>query len=359
MIKKGVRQFLAIRAIASIVVLGAAFLAVQDTKAASLANVSIRLDRMAAGATTGGTVCARPIGAGTETTVKISFPAGFTVNGTASNWTVSTTNLPANPAGYTVAAWPGIATATLVATQDVTFPSTDLTPGTTIYCFNFNNNTTLTNATAGIDKIGVITTQAAGPSAIDTASYALATITDDTITVTATVPPNFSFAIAGGNTDTFSGNLSAGSVVSTAGKTATIITNASNGWVAWVKSASASGLTSQSTGANIPVAATVNDNAATVLTPGTSAYVVDVSFTDAGGGSTGVVSQASNYGAEFDGNGTTSGGSTETTFRPIAAASGITAGDTITLTERVAISALQQAASDYTDTLTLIAAGRF
>jgi hypothetical protein len=95
-----------------------------------------------------------------------------------------------------------------------------------------------------------------------------------------------------------------------------------------------------------------------LISAGTSSYGLDVTFTDAGGGSTGVVSQNNDFGKEFDGD-TTHVGTPSTTFQPIAAASGITAGDTVTLTERVAISALQAAASDYTDTLTVIAAGRF
>ncbi|MEI7891191.1 MAG: hypothetical protein WCI36_04475 [bacterium] len=348
--QKVVKNLSIFNLIAIIVAVAAPFFATQNAQAGGLGQLSIRLDRMAAGATTGGTVCARPVTVDTETLVMVTFPTGFTVNPTATNWTVTTTNIPSG-----TTAWPGIGTATLVAGQSVTFPSTDLTIATT-YCFNFSGTTTLTNATAGIDKVGSVTTQKAGPTTIDSSQFALATITDDTIIVSATVPPNFSFALSG-NTDTL-GTLSASSVSSSAGKTATIITNASNGWVAWVKSASASGLTSASTGANIPFIGTAADNTVALISAGTSSYGLDVTWTDAGGLSTGVVSQAANFGQEFDGD-ATHVGTPSTTFQPIAAASGITAGDTVTLTERVAISALQASASDYTDTLTVIAAGRF
>jgi len=348
--QKVVKSFSIINAVAMLVAIAAPFFAVQNAQAAGLANLSVKIDRMAAGVATGGTVCASPITVDTETLVKVTFPSDFTVNATATNWTVSVTNIPSG-----TTAWPGILTATDVTSKSVTFPSDDLSVGTT-YCFNFLNNTTLTNATAGTSKIGSVTTQKAGPTTIDSSSFALTTITDDTITVTAAVPPTFAFSIAGGNTDNFTGDLTTG-VVSTSGKTATIATNATNGWVAWVKSANA-GLNSASTGASIPAAATANDNTATVL--GTNkGYVVDVSWTDSATATTGAVSQASNYGMEFDGDGSTSGGSPETTFRSIAAADGITDGDTITLIERASISALQKAASDYTDTLTIIAAGRF
>lgn len=323
----------------------------QKAEAANLSEAYVRLDRLKASTATGGTVCAKSTTVSVETTVKVTFPASLTVNGTAANWTTSVTNLPA---GST--AWIGIGTATLVAGQDVTFPSGNMVVGT-LYCFNFSGTNTLTTGTSGNDQVGIITTQLAGPTAIDIASYALAVITDDQIVISAVVPPLFSFSLAGGNTDAFTTNLSTG-VVSTSGKTFTVTTNAANGWVAWVKSATANGLTSASTGANIPAAITANDNTPTVL-GANKGYVVDVDFTDSATATTGTVSQASDWGAEFDGDGATSGGTAETTFRPIASADGVTDGDTVTLTERASISALQKAATDYTDTLTVVAAGRF
>lgn len=318
--------------------------------AVNLAQAYVRLDRLKAETTTGGTVCAKATSTATEATVTVTFPTGFTVNATAANWTVTTTNLPP-----TSTAWPGIGTATTVASQVVTFPSTDLTVGT-LYCFNFSGTTTLTTGTAGNDKLGTIITYASGPTEIDRANYALSIISDDQIVVTAVVPPLFSFAL-NGNTDAFTANLSTG-VTSTTGKTATMTTNAANGWVTWVKSASANGLTSASTGAHIDHALTENDDAPTVV--GTiKGYVLDVAITTDSSDGDGTVTQAAGYGAEFDGNDTTSGGSMETTFRAIAASSGTTGGDVLTLKERASITAYQEAAVDYTDTITVVSAGRF
>ncbi len=319
-----------------------------NTQAANLQQGYVRLDRLAASTTTGGTVCAKPTTAGTETTVKVTFPTGFTVNSTASNWTTTTTNLPS---GATI--WPGIGTASSVSGQDVTFPSTDLTVGT-LYCFNFSGTSTLTTSTAGNDKSGVITLQAAGPTTIDSGSYALSIVSNDQIVVTATVPPTFSFALSG-NTDTFTSNLST-TTTSTSGRTVTISTNGASGWVAWVKSANA-GLNSTGTGASIATAGSV-DNTPTDLAS-TTGYVLDVDITTDSATGTGTVSQASNFGAEYAGANTTSGGTLSTTFQPIAAASGTTDGDVLTLTERAKITAVQAAANDYTDTLTVVAAGRF
>lgn len=317
-------------------------------KAGNFEQVYIRLDRLADSATTGGTVCAQADTAGTEADVQVAFPTGFTVNTTASNWTVTTTNLPSG-----ATAWPSIATATAVSGQTVTFPSGDLVVST-LYCFNFSGTSTLTNATAGDDKTGTITTRTSGPATIDSSSYALSIVSNDQIVVTATVPATFSFALSG-NTDTFTGNLST-TTTSTSGRTVTIATNAASGWVAWVKSANAA-LNSASTGASIATAGSV-DNAPTDLASSTG-YVLDVNVTTDSGTGTGTVSQASNYGAEYNGTNTTSGGTLSTTFQPIAASSGTTDGDVLTLIERAKISAVQAAATDYTDTLTVVAAGRF
>lgn len=318
--------------------------------AANLAQAYIRLDRIKAATATGGTVCAKPTTLSTEAFVQVTFPMGFTVAATPANWTTTATNLPTG-----ATAWPGIGTATAAAGQVVTFPSTDLTVGT-LYCFNFSATNTLTTSTAGNDKVGIITTRTSVPADIDTANYAMSIISDDQIVITAVVPPLFSFVLSG-NTDAFTANLSTG-VVSTTGKTTTITTNASNGWVTWVKSATANGLTSASTGANIAHAATANDDTPTIL-GANKGYVLDVAITTDSGNGTGTVTQAAGYGAEFNGNDTTSGGSMETTFRPIAASSGTTDGDVLMLTERASITAIQQAATDYTDTITVVSAGRF
>ncbi|NTW75716.1 MAG: hypothetical protein HGB34_02330 [Candidatus Moranbacteria bacterium] len=316
--------------------------------AAGLELAMVRLDRLSASTATGGTVCARPDSTATESSIRVTFPTGFTVNTTTSNWTATTTNLPSG-----ATAWPGIGTATTVSSQDVTFPSSDLTPST-LYCFNFAAASTLTTGTAGNNQTGVITTQSSGPTTVDASGYALSVVSSDQIAVSATVPATFSFALSG-NTDTFTTDLST-TTTSTAGRTVTIGTNAASGWVAWVRSANAA-LSSVSTGASIATAGTV-DNSPTDVSA-TTGYVLDVDITTDSGTGTGTVSQASNYGSEYAGANTTSGGTLSTTFQPIAASSGTTDGDVLTLTERARITAVQAAATDYTDTLTVVAAGRF
>ncbi|MCE9643616.1 MAG: hypothetical protein K8Q97_04895 [Candidatus Andersenbacteria bacterium] len=317
-------------------------------QATSFTQAYLRLDRMKASTATGGTVCAKPVTTATEADVKVVFPTGFTVNGTAGNWTVTTTNLPSG-----ASAWLGIGTATAVSSQTVTFPSSDLTVGT-LYCFNFTGTSTLTTSSAGSSKTGTITTTTSAPADIDLTSYATAVVSDDQIVVSAVVPAIFTFALSA-NTDSFTGNLST-TTTSTTGVTTTVATNAQAGWIQWVKSANAA-LSSSTASASIATAGTV-DNSPTDLAS-TTGYVLDVDVTTDSGTGSGTVTQASNYGAEYNGTNSTSGGTLSTTFQPIAASDGTTDGDVLTLTERAKISAVQAAASDYTDTLTVVAAGRF
>ncbi len=321
---------------------------VEKAEAAGLTLAMVRPDRLVSSTATGGMICAKSTTVDVETQVKVTFPTGFATVDTPANWTVTTTNIPSD-----ATAWIGIGTATAATGQDVTFPSGDMVVGT-LYCFNFVATSTLTtHATPGNNYTGTITTQKAGPTTIDTSAFALSVVSNDQVVVSATVPATFSFSLPT-NTLTFLSNLTTTPVL-TGTSVATITTNASSGWVAWVKSANAA-LNSASTGATIASSGSASDNTVTDVSA-TNGYFLDVAFTDSGTG-TGTVSQAANYGQEYNGD-ATHGGTLSTTFQPVAASTGTTDGDTLTFTALAKISAVQAAASDYTDTLTIIAAGRF
>ncbi len=314
--------------------------------AAQLSEAFVRLDRLAASTATGGTVCTKmTTTAGTDAKLVITFPAGFTVSSTAGNWTVTTTNLPLG-----ATAMPGINTATGVSSQTVTFPISDISSAATLYCFNFSGTTTLTNTTAANDLTGTILVTTSGDVTIDSGSYALSIITNDQVAVSATVPATFSLAL-GTNTQAL-GTLSTGSVSSGSGVSVTVSTNAANGWIGWVRSANA-GLDSAVTGDSIDATGSIDD-APSSLSAGTEGYVIDANLTtDGTNGGTLTVD------AEYNGGDTSSGGTPSTTFQEFATADGPASGDIITLIPRVAISGLNQAATDYTDTLTIVAAGHF
>lgn len=156
---------------------------INSVQAAQFSQSFLRLDKTKISFPVSGTLCVKPSSAtaGVESKVSITFPQGFTINTTASNYTVTTTNLPA---GATT--WPGIGTASSVSGQIVTFPSSDLT-GSTLYCFNFSSSNSQISSTTG-QKNGTVATQNASGETIDTASYALSITSSDQIEVAASVP---------------------------------------------------------------------------------------------------------------------------------------------------------------------------
>ena len=320
-------------------------LIIGSAKAADLSRAFVRFDRMKVSTATTGTVCANPSTVGTEADVQVTFPSSYTVSGTAGNWTVSTTNL-AWPTGGT--AWPGIGTASGVSGQVVTFPSTDLVVGT-LYCFNWTNSAALSiKAAASASNSGTITTRASGPTTIDSANYSTASITDDQIVVTASVPQTFSFALSA-NTDAL-GALSTGSVtVSGTPRTATVNTNAKNGWYVWAKDAN-TGLNSASAAATI---ASTTPGSNSTLSAGTEGYNTGVTTSQVGGSGSITVATA------FVGGLTGKGGGLDTTLRTLASSNGTADTAVLTLTNNAAIGATTSAATDYTDTITVVGAGLF
>ena len=319
----------------------------QSAHAASLSEVFVRFDRMEISTATTGTVCAKPATSATEASVVVTYPTGYTL-GVASTFTVSTTNL-AWPSGGT--AWPGINTATNVTGQAVTFPSTTLTVGT-LYCFNWTNSAAVTVASsANSSNLGSVTTQDSTPTTIDTAQYTTASLTNDQIVVTATVPSAFSFALSG-NTDSL-GSLSTGSVTpSPTPRTVTVNTNANSGWMVWTKDTSA-GLNSAS--ASHTIASNCSSGAGTnsTLSAGTEGYNTGVTSSQVGGSGTITVA------TPFVGGSLGKGGGLCTNLQTLASSGGTANTAVLTLTNNVAIGATTPEASDYTDTITVVGAGLF
>jgi hypothetical protein len=312
-----------------------------NVQAAALNQVMVRFDRMQTSTATTGTVCAMPpVGnSATEASTQVTFPTGYTL-GLAATFTVSTTNL-AWPSG--AVAWPGVATATNVTGQVVTFPSTNLA-ASTLYCFNWTNSAAVqVTATPGSTNTGTVTTRDNVPATIDTASYVTSSINADQITVSATVPQSFSFAL-GGTSDSL-GTLSSGSVSQSSGVTATVNTNAKNGFRIWARDANA-GLSSASASKTIPAAAGP-------LSAGTEGYAFGVTVTQTSGSGTPAASGA------FAGGVAGTGGALATTLAEVASSAGTANNAVFTLRTNAAISGITPAATDYTDIITVIGAGLF
>jgi hypothetical protein len=315
----------------------------RNASAASLTQTFVRFDRMKLSTQTTGTICVKPATVLVEATTLVTFPTGYTL-GTAANFTVSTTNL-AWPAGAT--AWPGVATASNVTAQAVTFASTDLTVGV-LYCFNWTNAAAVqVKSSATSSNSGTVTTRDSGVATIDTANFSTASISDDQIVVSATVPQSFSFALSG-NTDVL-GTLSTGSVTSSpTPRTATVNTNAKNGWYVWARDSN-TGLTSASASATI---ASTTPGTISTLSAGSEGYNTGVTSSQTSG--SGSISVAAPFaGAASTGNGL------NTSLQSLATSNGTANNAVLTLTNNVSISPTSAAASDYGDTITVVGAGLF
>jgi hypothetical protein len=264
---------------------------------------------------------------------------------TAGNYTVSTSGLPAG-----VTAMPGVATADQVSSQTIRFPITALANSTT-YGFYITGTGLILNPSASTSIIHTIFTRDSGDATTgDTKDVAVPVISDDQITVNASIGPSFTFVF--NNNSQSLGNLTSGSITSGGGTTITINTNATNGWYAWAKDSNA-GLYSANALKTIATAGTLND-APSTISAGTEGYVLDVDeTTDAPSGGDVTIAD------EYNGTTTSQGGTTSTTLQLIASADGTANGDVITLIPRVAVSATTPAASDYTDTFTVVGAGAF
>lgn len=320
----------------------------QQTNAA-VTRSFVRFNRLATGAAISGTACLKTNTSGTETNVVLVLPGGWTVSQTASNWTVTTTNLPVDPDDNvtTATAWPGIGTASSVNGLSVVFPGTDLSTNV-FYCFNFTGASS-TVGSSGDNQTGQLKTQGGSPY-VDSVNYSTSVVSSggDQITVTASVSATMTFSLSGNSIAL--GTLSTGSV-SSGNVTMTVGTNAPDGFLSWVQGTNTTG----GSGLRSTVASS------TITSPGS----FDGSPTDLAS-NTGVVIDAvpgtntPNINGEYDGNGSTSGGYFDGgVFHQMAYLTGAQSGTTVTINVRAKIASTQPAASDYTDTLVVVAAGSF
>jgi hypothetical protein len=267
------------------------------------------------------------------TGLSITFPAGYTV-ATSQTYSQNFGTPTCKAITGATAYLPG-APAAAGSGQVITFTGLTAYPGVaTKYCAVLTGSAITTNPSAGT-YAGSIT---AGTD--QAAQVGWDVITNDQILVTATVPASFTLGLST-NTDPFTANLAVGSIGATTGVTATVTTNGT-GWYIYGTDSN-TGLTSASTSTTIP-SATVG--AADTLTAGTAGY--DTAITTA--------QNAGNYVAGAPGVGS---GLSSTTMEKLVTGTGPTASQTAVFKEYAAISGVTPAATDYTDTITLVGAGTF
>lgn len=356
------------------VVLTSFVASLNNVEAVGFDNVMMRHSRMiishVASSTDPILVIVNPATTATEASLGISFAAGYTVNGTPANITVSTTGLPSTVMGLSITAAPGIGSAaSAVSGQNVTFALTDLNIANT-YGFYITGGITSPGTTG--QKINRISTHTDGTpdfsgytDAIDNTRVAVYTVDsaptpdEDQIVVTARVSPIYTFVLTD-NTITLDTELATVEYpesVLNSGEipaTITVTTNASNGHAMWLRSGTTAGLTSAALSQSIAFSGTPADATPTTLSAGTEGVVIDVDEVTDGPGSMTIA-------AEFNGGSTSAGGTPNDSFQEIASATGPVggAGHVVEVIPRVAISATTQAADDYTQTFTVIGAGNF
>ena len=322
----------------------------------SLGNLMVRFDNMKINGTTTGTVCAKPSAtnlASAEASVTVTFPTGFTVSTTASNWVVSVANTSSWPTAGTVAPWPGITAPTSgqISGLSVTFASGDLTSSTTLYCFNWTTAAALTEpGAASANEAGTVATQTSVPAAIDSSPFSTATLTDNTVTVTATVPPLFSFALSSNN-DPLGTVTTAHPFTSASAITATVSTNAKAGWFIWGKDGSSQGL--HSTQASATIAADTSGSNVTLNGTQGADYVTGLTSGSSVAGSTATIVP------KFVGSTQYEGGGLSSALQTLATATGPSDTATVSIKNSVEITNVTPAATDYSDVQTYSAAAQF
>lgn len=306
---------------------------------ANFAEAVVRFDRLQSGQPSDILIMIDPASAGTEAKLTLNLAAGISVGSPL----VTTSGLPAG-----VTPLPGTLSVG-VSGQLITISGvTDLSVGTT---YGVRLTSAVTQGVSG-QYVHTVATRTSGDAIIDSSQVASSIIAADQITVTASVPPTFHLDLDA-TTDTFLSELGLASVVSTSGRTLTIRTNASHGWMLWARSAN-QGLYSSTASATIPTVGTVDGNPS-ILVAGTSGYVLaaDVAL-DSPAPGTGTVSIESEYAPALN-----QGGTLPSAFAAVATSDGPTEDDEISLVLKAAISSTVPTTNDYADTLTVIGAGRF
>lgn len=160
------------------------FISLIPDKIEAASSTYLKLDRSKISSDLSGTLCHQPSSAdsGTEGKVSISFPSDFTINTSAANWTTNSNNLPSG-----ASAWPQIGSSALtISSNTVSFTSGDLTSASALYCFNFESGSSKTSSTTG-NKTATVATSSSADTQIESKDLALAVVSDDQISITATI----------------------------------------------------------------------------------------------------------------------------------------------------------------------------
>ncbi len=349
MLKTVSKKFQAIFVV--VVMLAASAAVVPEVFAASLTSATVMLTNMNASGS--GPVIVEFTTSASNT--GSSLTVGFTGYTGGAAGAVNATQTVANTLGSTncttitgaSANLPGTPTASgNASTGLITFSGLTAMTANTSYCVVLSSATAVTNPTATGPQTAVIT---AGSDAATSVEVDI--ISNDQVVVNATVLPTFTMALSG-NTDNFTSNLSSGATAATTGVTVTVNTNAKTGWYLWGSDAN-TGLKSATQ--NYTIASKTPGTNAT-LSNGSEGYVSGLPAAGITQGSgLGVTSATTAYASSGAGNGS----GLDATPRQIASSTGTANGAIVTVKEYATIGGTTPAATDYSDTITLVGAGSF
>ncbi len=346
--------------IASVLVLS--FLLPDVAGATQLTQAGVRLGRLGISASTTNDMLVTFKLNTTPTTVakiKITFPTGFTL--TPGTPTPAITGFPNTPAS--ISALPGSLTSAVTSSGaglGGTIVVSGLTSAslvnTTLYGFIIPTGSIANPGTAGQYNVAVESDTGASALVDSTTTPVFifgGSTNQDQVVVSASVAPNFSFSLSA-NTDTVP-KIDPSTIQTSSGVTMTVGTNSSLGYTAYVKSANAALTSTISSGT--PINTGTFDGTPDTVTAGTTKYGLVPSTGTACSSCTGSIT----YDAEYviaDG---THAGSfpASAAFASFVSRNGYTNADQILLKERAAVATTVGYANDYTDTLTVVAAGNF
>jgi hypothetical protein len=289
--------------------------------------------------------------------ILITFPTGFTL--TAGTPTPVTTGAPNTPA--TTAA-PGTLTST-VTSAGAGLGGTILVSGltsasltnTNLYEFDVPTGSITNPATAGQYSMSVAS-QNTGGTTLDSTTVPTyiygASANQDQVTVNASVAPTFSFSLSA-NADTIP-KLDPTAIQTSTGINMIVGTNSPLGYTAYVKSAN--GALISATNPGTPISTGTFDGTPDTLSAGSTKY----GLVPATGAACTLCTGSLTYDGEYNVSTPSQAGSFNgTNFASFVSRSGYTNADTISLKERASVSNTVGYANDYTDTLTIVAAGNF
>lgn len=346
----------------SVIILVLSLLIPALANAATLNQASVRLGRLGTSASNGNDVLVTFKLNTTPTSaakIRVTFPSGFTVS--AGTPTPSTTGFPDTPASIT--APPGTLTSAAnsgtrtIVVSGLTSASLN---DSTLYGFIIPSGTVTNPATENQYDV-TVESLTSGDVVLDSTTVPVyitgSGSNEDQVTVTASVAPNFSFSLSG-NSDVIP-DLDPSEPQTSTGVTMTVGTNSPLGYTAYVKSANGA-LMSAASGMSIDTG-NFDGNPDTVE-GGTTLY----GFAPTTGDSCSVCVGSLVYADEYSGGSGApisaddkAGSFNSTSFSAFVSRIGYTDLDSILLRERASVSQTIGYANDYTDTLTIIAAGNY